>query len=134
MAIHIVRLGSDRGTDEGPRLGTVRRPPRGVPKSEFASRNYYDRWLPVLAPSAALMAQGKASDNAQDWAHFKRAYRKEMASADASGVLDLLALLSAGTNLAVGCYCEHEQHCHRSVLRSLLEERGAVLAPAAARV
>ncbi|MDN3919847.1 DUF488 domain-containing protein [Roseateles violae] len=130
MAIRIVRLGSPRATGEGLRLGTVRRPPRGVPKSEFASRDYYDSWLPQLSPSAELLklgqqAQDSASD--KDWSAFVRKFRAEMNEPDAARLLDLLAALSQGTPLALGCYCEDEARCHRSVLRALLSERGAAL-------
>jgi uncharacterized protein YeaO (DUF488 family) len=125
MPIRIVRLGTPRAPGEGLRLGTVRRPPRGVPKEEFASRDFYDTWLPNLAPSAELMAAGRAAQTEQEWAAFKRKYQAEMNHPDASRVLDLLAALSHQTSFAVGCYCEDEQHCHRSVLRALLAQRGA---------
>jgi uncharacterized protein YeaO (DUF488 family) len=128
MAIRIVQLGTPRAAGEGLRLGTVRRPPRGVPKEEFASRDYYDTWLPNLAPSAELMAQGRAAQSDQEWAAFKRKYQAEMNQPDASRVLDLLAALSHQTSLAVGCYCDDEQRCHRSVLRALLAQRGAEIA------
>jgi uncharacterized protein YeaO (DUF488 family) len=103
----------------------VRRPPRGVPKEEFASRDFYDTWLPNLAPSAELMAAGRAAQTEPEWAAFKRKYQAEMNQPDASRLLDLLAALSHQTSFAVGCYCEDEQHCHRSVLRALLAQRGA---------
>jgi uncharacterized protein YeaO (DUF488 family) len=125
MPIHIVRLGTPRAAGEGLRLGTVRRPPRGVPKEEFASRDFYDTWLPNLAPSAELMAYGRAAATDKEWAAFKRKYQAEMNQPDASRVLDLLAALSHQTAFSVGCDCEDEQHCHRSVLRELLAERGA---------
>jgi uncharacterized protein YeaO (DUF488 family) len=125
MPIRIVRLGTPRAKDEGLRLGTVRRPPRGVPKEEFASRDYYDLWLPNLAPSAELMAAGRASQTEKEWAAFRRKYQAEMNQPDASRVIDLLAALSHQTALSVGCYCEDEGHCHRSVLRELLAARGA---------
>jgi uncharacterized protein YeaO (DUF488 family) len=125
MAIRVVRLGSPRHPQEGLRIGTVRRPPRGVPKQQIASRDYYDVWLPNLAPSAELVKQAQAAQTPADWARFGRQYRREMSAPDASRVLDLLAALSATTQFAVGCYCEDEQHCHRSVLRELLLERGA---------
>lgn len=128
MAIRIVQLGTPRAPDEGLRIGTVRRPPRGVPKAEFASRDYYDVWLPNLAPSAELMAQGRAAVTDAQWEAFKRKYRKEMTLPDASRIIDLLAALSHQTQCAVGCYCDDESHCHRSVLRALLEERGAIVA------
>jgi len=125
MSVRIVRLGSLRERDEGTRIGTVRRPPRGVPKEEFAARDYYDVWLPNLAPSADLMHAGRAAQTEAEWDAFKRGYRKEMAAPDASRVLDTLAALSHTGDFAVGCYCEDEAHCHRSVLRELLAERGA---------
>jgi uncharacterized protein YeaO (DUF488 family) len=125
MAIRIVRLGSKRARGEGLRIGTVRRPPRGVPKSEFASGNWYDVWLPNLAPAAETVKLALASESPKQWAAFVKRYRSEMASPDASRVLDLLAALSHGTDFSVGCYCEDEARCHRSVLRDLLVERGA---------
>lgn len=129
MPIHIVQLGSPRGRDEGLRIGTVRRPPRGVPKEEFARRDYYDVWYPNLAPSADLMAQGRAArDDEQAWAAFARKYRAEMARPDASRTLDLLAALSHRSNFALGCYCDDENRCHRSLLRELLAQRGAAIA------
>lgn len=131
MAISIVRLGSPRTPGEGLRVGTVRRPPRGVPKAEFASRDFYDVWLPNLAPSAELVAQALAATDDKAWAAFTRRYRAEMNQPDASRVLDLLAALSHTSDLAVGCYCEDERRCHRSVLRALFTERGAALRPAA---
>lgn len=128
MAVRIVQLGSPRAPREGVRIGTVRRPPRGVPKNEFAARDYYDVWLPNLAPSAALMTEGRAAVTAAEWSHFARAYRREMNEPDASRVIDLLAALSHSGSFAVGCYCEDERHCHRGILRDLLEERGADIA------
>ena len=128
MAIRIVRLGSPRAPGEGLRVGTVRRPPRGVPKQEFASRDFYDVWLPNLAPTADLVSQALAADNDKEWAAFRRKYVAEMKKPDASHLLDMLAALSQQTNLAVGCYCEDESRCHRSILRELLQERGAKLA------
>ncbi len=128
MAVRIVRLGSPRAPDEGLRIGTVRRPPRGVPKAEFSSRDYYDVWLPNLSPSAALVAQAKAARTPADWQDFARHYRSEMARPENSHLLDLLAALSRTVNFSVGCYCEEEMHCHRSVLRQLLLERGASIA------
>nr|WP_253404114.1 DUF488 family protein [Pseudomonas migulae] len=124
MPIHIVRLGSPRLPDEGLRLGTVRRPPRGVPKAEFARRDFYDVWQPLLSPSAELVAEAKAADE-KTWGGFKRKFKAEMNQPAPSQLLDLLAALSHQTSLAVGCYCEDEAHCHRSVLRELLEARGA---------
>ena len=128
MAVRVVRLGSPRGKGEGLRLGTVRRPPRGVPKSEFASRDFYDVWLPNLAPSEVLVKAALRATDEQAWRAFVRRYRAEMKRPEASRVLDLLAALSRGADFSVGCYCEHERRCHRSVLRELLEERGARLA------
>lgn len=130
MAIHILRLGTPRAHDEGPRIGTVRRPPRGVPKSEFASQNWYDVWYPNLAPSVETMKLAQAAvanDDAAGWAAFSRRYRQEMAAPDAARSLDLLATLSHGAHFALGCYCEHESRCHRSLLRALLQERGAAI-------
>jgi uncharacterized protein YeaO (DUF488 family) len=128
LAVRIVQLGSPRAAGEGTRIGTVRRPPRGVPKAEFAARDYYDVWLPNLAPSAELMAQGRAAADAREWAAFAKAYRKEMAQPDAARLLDTLAALSHTGDFAVGCYCEDEAHCHRGILRELLAERGARIA------
>jgi len=128
MAVRIVQLGSPRAMDEGLRIGTVRRPPRGVPKSEFASRNYYDVWLPNLAPSEELLKAGRLAKDQGAWRFFVKRYRSEMSRAENSRVLDLLAALSHHSNFSVGCYCNDEQHCHRSVLRQLLAERGAVFA------
>lgn len=133
MAIRIVRLGSARSKDEGLRLGTVRRPPRGVPKSEFARRDYYDVWYPLLSPTPELVAEALAAQDAHDdkaWRAFVRRFRAEMAAPDTSRTLDLLAALSHQTNFSIGCYCEDEAHCHRSILRELLAERGAALMPA----
>jgi len=128
MAVRIVQLGSPRTRDEGLRIGTVRRPPRGVPKSEFASRNYYDVWLPNLAPSEQLLKAGRSAKDDTDWRSFAKRYRSEMSRAENSRVLDLLAALSHQANFSVGCYCNDEQRCHRSALRQLLAERGAALA------
>ena len=128
MSVHVVRLGSPRLPDEGPRLGTVRRPPRGVPKAEFASGDWYDLWYPLLAPGADTVKLGQEAETPAQWAAFARKYRAEMNEPDASRTIDLLALLSQHSNFSVGCYCEDESHCHRSVLRSLLAERGAKLA------
>jgi len=126
--IRVVRLGTRRADAEGPRLGTVRRPPRGVPKARFARDDWYDAWLPDLAPSDALVKQGLRASSAKDWEAFARKYRKEMSAPGPSRLLELLALLSRTTNFSVGCYCEDEARCHRSVLRKLLAERGALLA------
>ena len=125
MPITVVRLGSPRSPDEGLRLGTVRRPPRGVPKSQFAKRDYYDVWLPILSPSPDLVALALHAPDERAWKTFERKYRAEMKQADASRLLDLLAALSHQTSFSVGCYCENEQRCHRSVLKQLLEEHGA---------
>ncbi|HEU4851920.1 MAG TPA: DUF488 family protein [Telluria sp.] len=125
MGVRIVRLGEPRTPGEGLRIGTVRRPPRGVPKEEFASRDYYDVWLPNLAPSADLMTQGRTAQTDTEWNAFVRGYRKEMAQPEASHVIDTLAALSRTADFAVGCYCEDEARCHRGVLRELLAARGA---------
>ena len=128
MSVRIVRLGDDRSPNEGLRIGTVRRPPRGVPKAEFASRNFYDVWLPNLAPSEALLKQALGARTERDWKMFVRKFRAEMKAPDAGRVLDLLAALSHQTNFSVGCYCPDESRCHRSVLRALLSERDAKIA------
>ena len=131
MAIRIVQLGSARHPAEGLRIGTVRRPPRGVPKTEFAKRNYYDTWLPVLSPSLDLMKKGLQAQKSGDdrlWAAFERGFRAQMKQPEAARTLDLLAALSHQTNFSLGCYCDDERRCHRSVLRALLAERRAVLA------
>ena len=127
MAIRVVQLGSPRGPDEGLRIGTVRRPPRGVPKAEFASRDFYDVWLPDLAPSAALVAFGLKAGDARAWKTFVKRYRAEMARPPAARLLALLTALSHGSALSVGCYCADQARCHRSVLGDLLRERGARL-------
>lgn len=124
MPIRIVRLGSPRTAGEGTRIGTVRRPPRGVPKSQFASRDFYDVWLPVLSPSAETVKLGLNAATAAQWARFTKRYRAEMAKPEASHVLELLAMLSREANFSVGCYCEDESRCHRSLLRTLLVEKG----------
>ena len=125
MSVRIVRLGTKRETGEGLRIGTVRRPPRGVPKSEFASQDWYDVWFPNLAPSLPTMKLGQAAETPAQWAAFKRKYRAEMAAPSAKHDLGLLAALSNTTDFSVGCYCEDEAHCHRSILRELLAEAGA---------
>jgi uncharacterized protein YeaO (DUF488 family) len=125
VAIRIVRLGTPRAPGEGLRIGTVRRPPRGVPKTEFASRDYYDVWLPEVAPSDQLVRTAQQATEARDWSSFVKRYRAEMKRPVASRILDLLAALSHNTNLSIGCYCEDESRCHRSVLRTLLAERSA---------
>lgn len=121
--VRVVRLGSPRARGEGPRLGTVRRPPRGVKKSDYARRNYYDLWLPELSPSPRLIARAQ-----RDWGGFVKGYRREMRSPAAERLLELLARLSQDVNFAVGCYCEREDRCHRSILRQLLREKKAKIA------
>lgn len=125
MSVRIVRLGSARKAGEGPRFGTVRRPPRGVRKEDHASGNWYDTWLPELSPSAGLVTDARAVDTDKDWQVFVKAFRREMAAATPARLLDMLALLSRSANFSLGCYCEDEHLCHRSVLRALLAERGA---------
>jgi uncharacterized protein YeaO (DUF488 family) len=125
LAITVLRLGSPRKANEGLRLGTVRRPPRGVPKTEFAKRDYYDVWLPLLSPPQELVEFALHARDEKAWKTFERRFRVEMKQPDASRVLDLLAALSHQTNFSLGCYCENEQRCHRSVLKELLAERGA---------
>ncbi len=127
MTVRIVRLGTPRVPDEGLRIGTVRRPPRGVPKSEFSSGDWYDVWLPNLSPSAELVKRALATENDKEWTAFAKAYRSEMSETEHSRLLDLLAALSHQTDFSVGCYCENESRCHRSLLRELLAERGAKL-------
>ena len=124
----MVRLGTRRLPGEGLRIGTVRRPPRGVRKEQIAARDFYDVWFPVLAPAVQTMTAFRREMTDQAWKRFVRAYRKEMARPDASHALDLLAALSHRTDFSVGCYCEDERRCHRSLLRELLAERGATLA------
>ena len=125
MAIRIVRLGSPRAVNEGLRLGTVRRPPRGVPKVKFSADNWYDVWFPNLAPSAATLKLGQAAASPAQWAAFAKKYKAEMAAPDARRALELLAALSHTTDFSVGCYCEDENRCHRSILKRLLVEAGA---------
>jgi len=125
MAIRVVRLGSPRAPDEGLRLGTVRRPPRGVPKAEYASRDLYDVWLPDLAPSETLLKEARHASDERAWRVFVRRYRAEMKRPEATRLLVLLAALSRQTNFSVGCYCAEEARCHRSVLKALLLEHGA---------
>ena len=127
MAIRVVRLGSPRAVDEGLRLGTVRRPPRGVPKAEYASRDFYDVWIPDLAPSEALVKEALGAPDDRAWKRFERRYRAEMKRPEAQRLLALLAALSRQTSFSVGCYCADETRCHRSILRQLLEEHGASL-------
>ncbi len=128
MSIRVVRLGTSRARDEGLRIGTVRRPPRGVPKSQYAKQNWYDTWLPELAPSAGLVKQALAAESEAQWKAFAKRYRAEMAAPAKTRLIELLAVLSHETNFSVGCYCEDENRCHRSVLRALLEEHGARMA------
>jgi len=125
MAIRVVRLGSPRAKGEGLRLGTVRRPPRGVPKAEHASRDFYDVWLPDLAPPDALVKEARQARDDREWKRFTSRYRAEMKRPEAARLLGLLAALSHQTSFSVGCYCENEARCHRSVLRELLLEHGA---------
>jgi len=127
MAITVVRLGTPRKSGEGLRIGTVRRPPRGVPKAEFAKRDYYDVWLPDLSPSQDLVTFALRAEDDRAWKTFERKYRAEMKEPAASRLLDLLAALSHQTNFSVGCYCEQEDRCHRSILRALLADRGAAM-------
>ena len=126
MAVHIVQLGSDRRPGEGLRIGTVRRPPRGVPRAEFARRNFYDVWLPDLSPSTEVIAEyhGSAQDEAA-WKRLERRYRREMKEPEKTRMLELLAALSRTASFSVGCYCDDERRCNRSILRSMLKERGA---------
>lgn len=129
MGIRIVRLGSTRAQDEGLRIGTVRRPPRGVPKAQFASQNWYDTWYPNLAPSVETMKLGQQADDAAKWNAFAKRYRAEMQKPEPARTIELLARLSQGVNFSVGCYCQDESRCHRSILRKLLIERGATIIP-----
>ena len=128
VAIRVVRLGTPRAPGEGLRIGTVRRPPRGVPRGEISSRNFYDVWLPDLAPSEPLVKLAQQAADERSRQVFARRYHAEMAKPAASHLLDLLVALSTRTDLSVGCYCEHEARCHRSILRALLAERGARVA------
>ena len=128
MPVRVVRLGSPRSAGEGLRIGTVRRPPRGVPKADFGSRDFYDVWLPEVAPSEELLKAGQAADDVGRWRAFDRRYRAEMKRPERAHVLDLLAALSRTTSFSVGCYCASEERCHRSILRELLRDRGAVFA------
>ena len=125
MVVRVVRLGSARSAGEGTRIGTVRRPPRGVPKAEFGARNWYDVWLPNLAPSIVTMKLAQQATTPAQWAAFAKKYRAEMAEPEHSHAIELLAVLSRHADFSVGCYCEDESHCHRSVLRALLIEKGA---------
>jgi uncharacterized protein YeaO (DUF488 family) len=128
MPIRIVRLGTPRAKNEGLRIGTVRRPPRGVPKEKFASENWYDIWFPNLAPSLETMKQAQAAETPAQWNAFVRKYRAEMATPENSHTIALLAALSQHSDFSVGCYCEDESHCHRSILRELLAGQGATFA------
>jgi len=127
MAIHVVQLGSPRQDNEGLRIGTVRRPPRGVRKEEYAARDFYDTWLPQLAPSAPLVAMAKKRQDAAGWKRFERRYRQELRTPDTVHLLELLAALSRATDFSIGCYCEDESRCHRSILRKVLAEHGALV-------
>ena len=129
MAVRVLQLGSDRVEGEGLRIGTVRRPPRGVPKTDFASGNWYDVWLPNLSPSPETMKLGKSAKTDKEWLSFEKKYRAEMAVSDNARVIELLAALSHLTDFSVGCYCEDEARCHRSILRELLKEKGAKVEP-----
>lgn len=128
MSAHIVRLGTARLKGEGTRIGTVRRPPRGVPKNRFAADNWYDVWYPELSPSADLVAQALQAATPKAWAAFERAYRSQMKTPSASRTLDLLAALSHHADFSVGCYCADESRCHRAILKALLQEHGAKMA------
>ena len=128
MAVRIVKLGSPRTANEGLRIGTVRRPPRGVRKTDYAEQDWFDLWYPNLAPSVEIMQLAHEASTPREWQIFKRKYRAEMLAPDNSRTLDLLAALSRHSDFSVGCYCEDEAHCHRSVLRELLTEKGAVMA------
>lgn len=128
MGIRIVRLGTPRTAGEGLRLGTVRRPPRGVPKAEFGKRDFYDVWLPNLSPTPELVTDGLAASDDKAWNAFRRRFVAEMKKPDAAHLLDMLAAMSQQTSFSLGCYCEDEARCHRSVLRELLAQRGAKIA------
>lgn len=128
MTVRVVKLGSSRSEGEGTRIGTVRRPPRGVPKTEFASGNWYDVWYPNLAPSVETMKLGQAAETPEQWRAFEKKYKSEMGTSENSRTIDLLATLSQQSNFSVGCYCEDESRCHRSILRHLLEAAGAKVA------
>lgn len=125
MVVRVVQLGTARAPDEGMRIGTVRRPPRGVPKTEYASQNWYDVWYPLLAPSPQTVKLAQQATSPKQWDAFRKKYKAEMAAPDTARTIELLARLSLYTNFSVGCYCHEEAHCHRSVLRELLEMRGA---------
>jgi uncharacterized protein YeaO (DUF488 family) len=128
LAIRVVRLGSPRDEDEGVRIGTVRRPPRGVPKADFARRDFYDAWLPQLSPSPELLRQAKnATGSAAGWQEFARKFRQELSSSETQKIIELLVTLSRQTNFSIGCYCEDEARCHRSILKAVLQEKGATI-------
>jgi uncharacterized protein YeaO (DUF488 family) len=127
MSVSVIRLGTPRAPDEGTRIGTVRRPPRGVPKAEFSSQNWYDVWFPTLAPSVETMKLGLSSAAAGDWTKFTRKYKSEMSAPPAKHALELLARLSHTADFSVGCYCENEARCHRSILKQLLRDSGATI-------
>lgn len=127
MPVRVVRLGTPRHPDEGTRIGTVRRPPRGVSKEEYASGDWYDVWFPNLAPSPETVKLGRAAQSPAQWASFERRYRREMSAPDPRHDLELLAALSHTSSFSVGCYCEDDERCHRSVLRALLVEHGAAV-------
>jgi uncharacterized protein YeaO (DUF488 family) len=129
VTVRVVRLGSPRAADEGTRVGTVRRPPRGVPKSEYAAQDWYDVWLPNLAPSLPVMKLALNAETPAQWNQFVRKYRAEMAQPDKVHLIEVLAALSHSCNFSVGCYCEDEAHCHRGILRGLLAAKGAVFGP-----
>jgi uncharacterized protein YeaO (DUF488 family) len=133
MSVRVVRLGSPRGIGEGTRIGTVRRPPRGVPKAAFSTQDWYDVWFPLLAPGIETMKLGQVAQTAAQWTRFAKRYRSEMTQPDAKHAIELLAILSRTTNFSVGCYCEDESHCHRSILRQLLIENGAEVDGASSR-
>jgi uncharacterized protein YeaO (DUF488 family) len=125
MTLRIVRLGSPRHRHEGTRIGAVRRPPRGVRKEHYAAENWFDVWYPDLSPSPGLVSKALAAETDAEWKSFMRAFRSEMNQSMARRTLDLLAALSHDAHFSIGCYCQNEEHCHRSVLRALLAERGA---------
>lgn len=127
MAVTIVRLGSARAKGEGPRIGTVRHPPRGTRKTDYSAQNWYDVWLPLLAPSAALLRTSRIQSDRQGWTAFARRYERELKQSEQSHVLDVLAALSHHASFSVGCYCAEEQYCHRSILRRVLLDRGAAV-------
>ena len=129
MVVRVLQLGTARTAAEGTRIGTVRRPPRGVPKTEFASQNWYDIWYPLLAPSTETVKLGQEAESPAQWQAFKKRYRAEMAAPEAARTIELLAALSLHANFSIGCYCEDETRCHRSVLRELLVAQGAAVAP-----